>query len=121
MREKNMAPFEISRGSYRDMYWTLSQMLAHHTSTGCPMNAGDLMGSGTVSGTTPESRGSMLERTWRGTEPLQLPDGSSRKFIDDGDEIIMRGWLPAKGNLPRIGLGECRGRILPAHSAQIAF
>ena len=121
MREKNMAPFEISRGSYRDMYWTLSQMLAHHTSTGCPMNAGDLMGSGTVSGTTPDSRGSMLERTWRGTEPLQLPDGSTRKFLDDGDEIIMRGWLPATANLPRIGLGECRGRILPAHSAQIAF
>jgi fumarylacetoacetase len=113
MREKKMAPFEISRGSYRDMYWTLAQMLAHHTSTGCPMNAGDLLGSGTVSGTTPESRGCLLERTWRGSEPLQLPDGSSRKFLEDGDEIIMRGWIDAKGGRPRVGLGECRGRILP--------
>ncbi|MCE9618889.1 MAG: fumarylacetoacetase [Planctomycetes bacterium] len=114
MREKKSAPFEISRGSYRDMYWTLAQMLAHHTSTGCPMNAGDLLGSGTVSGTTPESRGCMLERTWRGSEPLALPDGSTRKFLDDGDEVVIRGWLDAKNNLPRIGLGECRGQILAA-------
>jgi fumarylacetoacetase len=78
------------------------------------MRPGDLLASGTVSGPTPESRGCLLERTWRGTEPLSLPDGSQRKFLEDGDEVILRGWFESKGAMPRIGLGECRGVVLPA-------
>jgi fumarylacetoacetase len=104
----------VSLGGYRDMYWTFAQMLAHHSSTGCAMRAGDLLGSGTVSGPTKESRGCLLERTWRGTEPLTLPDGTQRKFLEDGDEVILRGWFDAKGATPRIGLAECRGVVLPA-------
>jgi fumarylacetoacetase len=78
------------------------------------MRPGDLLASGTVSGPTPESRGCLLERTWRGTEPLSLPDGSQRKFLEDGDEVILRGWFESKAGTPRIGLGECRGVVLPA-------
>ena len=114
MRERGMAPMQVSLGSYRDMYWTFAQMLAHHASTGCAMRPGDLLASGTVSGPTPESRGCLLERTWRGTEPLSLPDGSQRKFLEDGDEVILRGWFEARDGLARIGLGECRGVVMPA-------
>jgi len=114
MREHNIPAMQVSLGSYRDMYWTFAQMLAHHSISGCAMRAGDLLGSGTVSGNTPESRGCLLERTWRGTEPLQLTDGTQRKFLQDGDQVIMRGWLDAQGDTPRIGLGECSGVVLPA-------
>jgi fumarylacetoacetase len=104
----------VSLGSYRDMYWTFAQMLAHHAVTGCAMRPGDMLGSGTVSGPSKESRGCMLERTWRGTEPLALPDGTQRKFLEDGDEVILRGWFDARGGASRIGLAECRGVVLPA-------
>jgi fumarylacetoacetase len=114
MREQGVPAMQVSLGTYRDMYWTFAQMLAHHASTGCAMRPGDLLASGTVSGPTPESRGCLLERTWRGTEPLSLPDGSQRKFLEDGDEVILRGWFESKGAMPRIGLGECRGVVLPA-------
>ena len=113
MREKGMAPTLVSRGSFRDMFWTPAQMLAHHASNGCNMEVGDLLASGTVSGTTKDSRGCLLERTWRGTEPITLGDGSERKFLQDGDEVIMRGFCEAPGR-PRIGFGECRGIVLPA-------
>ncbi|MDZ4830131.1 MAG: fumarylacetoacetase [Phycisphaerae bacterium] len=112
MREKASAPFRVSQGTFADMYWTIAQMVAHHTSTGCNLRTGDLLGSGTVSGPTPESRGCMIERTWRGTEPLTLPDGSERKFLADGDEVIMRGFC-AKSGFRRIGFGDCRGTIVP--------
>ncbi len=111
MRERSEAPFRVSRGSFRDMYWTLAQMLTHHASNGCNLRPGDLLGSGTVSGQTPESRGCLLERTWRGSEPLELPGGEVRKFLEDGDEVILTGWCEAPGR-PRIGFGECTGRIV---------
>ncbi len=113
MRTAGSAPTRISLGNYRDMYWSIAQMIAHHTSGGCNLRTGDLLASGTVSGPTEESRGCLLERTWRGTKPIQLGDGTERKFLQDGDEVIMRAWCQRSG-LPRIGFGECRGVIMPA-------
>ena len=113
MRSKGMAPARVSLGNYRDMYWTIAQMMAHHTSTGCDLNPGDLMASGTVSGPTEDSRGCLLEMTWRGENPISLPDGTERKFLQDGDEVVIRGWC-RKGDV-RIGFGQCTGRVLPAH------
>lgn len=106
-------PMRVSRANFASMYWTLPQMLAHHTSNGCPMHAGDLIASGTVSGPEKSNRGCLLEMTWRGTEPLALPTGELRRFLEDGDEVILRGWCEAPG-FRRIGFGECRGTILPA-------
>jgi fumarylacetoacetase len=88
-------------------------MLVHHTSTGCNLKPGDLIASGTISGAAEDSRGCLLERTWRGQIPLKLPDGSRRSFLEDGDEVIMRAYCQKPGG-PRIGFGECRGVILPA-------
>jgi len=113
MREQGTPPFLISRGNFTDMYWTIGQMLAHHASNGCNLRPGDLMASGTVSGQAPDSRGCLLERTWRGSEPLQLPTGEERKFLADGDEIVIRGYCERDG-VVRIGFGECRGTIGPA-------
>ncbi len=115
MRDADLAPMRVSRGSFTEMYWTIAQLVTHHTSNGCNLRPGDLLGSGTVSGAETESRGSMLERTWRGTEPLTLPSGETRTFLADGDEITIRGWCERDG-ARRIGFGECRGRILPARS-----
>ena len=106
-------PMLVSRGDFSRMYWTLAQMVAHHTSNGCPIRPGDLIGSGTVSGPEKQNRGCLLERTWRGTEPMELPTGELRRFLEDGDEVILRGWCEAP-EYRRIGLGECRGVILPA-------
>jgi fumarylacetoacetase len=113
MRTSGIAPTRISLGNYRDMYWSIAQMIAHHTSGGCNLRTGDLLASGTVSGPTEDSRGCLLERTWRGTKPIQLGDGTERKFLQDGDEVIMRAWCERKG-FPRIGFGECRGVVMPA-------
>ncbi|MBX3355019.1 MAG: fumarylacetoacetase [Phycisphaeraceae bacterium] len=113
MRSQGMAPTLISRGVTTNLYWSPLQMLAHHTSTGCNMRPGDLLGTGTISGWEKESRGCLLERTWRGSEPVTLGDGSQRKFLEDGDEVIMRAWCERPG-LPRIGFGDCRGVVVPA-------
>ncbi len=113
MREKKIEPTLISRSSFKDMFWTPAQMLAHHASNGCNMQVGDLLASGTVSGTTKDSRGCLLERTWRGAEPITLGDGTERKFLQDGDEVIMRGFC-VKPGYPRIGFGECRGIVRAA-------
>ncbi|MCP4834257.1 MAG: fumarylacetoacetase [Phycisphaera sp.] len=113
MRERAMPAQRISIGNYRDMYWTIAQMIAHHTSTGCDLNPGDLMASGTVSGPGEENRGCLLERTWRGENPVPLPDGTERRFLQDGDDVIIRGWC--RRDTVRIGFGECVGRVLPAH------
>jgi fumarylacetoacetase len=113
MRQRGEAPFRVSHGSFRDMYWTLAQMLTHHASNGCNLRPGDLLGSGTVSGPTPDSRGCLLERTWRGSEPLELPGGEVRKFLEDGDEVILTGWCEAPGR-PRIGFGRCAGVVVAA-------
>jgi fumarylacetoacetase len=113
MRAAGMSPLRISRGSFTEMYWTVAQLVTHHASNGCNLRPGDLLGSGTVSGTTKESRGSLLERAWRGTELLPLPTGETRAFLQDGDEVTIRGFCERDGRR-RIGFGECRGRILPA-------
>ncbi len=112
MREANEPPVRISHGDFTRMYWTLGQMLTHHASNGCNMRPGDLIASGTVSGAEKESRGCLLELTWRGSEPLTLPNGETRAFLADGDEVILRGWCEKPGAV-RIGLGECRGVLLP--------
>jgi fumarylacetoacetase len=105
-------PMRLSRTNFRRMYWTLAQMVAHHASNGCNLRPGDLIGSGTVSGPEKENRGCLLELTWRGTEPVDLPTGETRRFLEDGDEVTLRGWCESPG-FRRIGLGECKGRILP--------
>jgi fumarylacetoacetase len=110
MRTAGEAPVRVSRGNMKDLYWTLAQMVTHHASNGCNLRPGDLLATGTVSGATPDSVGSLLERTKRGAEPLMLPNGESRKFLEDGDEVILRGWCEREG-YPRIGFGECRGIV----------
>lgn len=110
MRERNFKAMRVSKGNFQSMYWTVAQLLAHHASNGCNLQPGDLLGSGTISGPEKESRGCLLEMTWRGKEPLSLPTGESRKFLEDGDEVIFRGWCERPG-FARIGFGECRGRI----------
>jgi fumarylacetoacetase len=110
MRDEGAEPFRISRGSFTSMYWTVGQLVAHHTSNGCNLQPGDLLASGTVSGPTKESRGCLLERTWRGTEPLSLPTGEVRRFLEDGDEVTMSGFCERSG-FRRIGFGACRGTI----------
>jgi fumarylacetoacetase len=113
MREKDVPPVRLSRGGFASMYWTMAQMLTHHASNGCNLRPGDLLASGTVSGPERGARGCLLELTWRGSEPIELPGGESRKFLEDGDEVIIRGWAGG-GDRPRIGFGECRGTIVPA-------
>ena len=114
LRTARMAePMRLSRGNFASMYWTLAQMVTHHASNGCPLRPGDLIGSGTVSGPAKENRGCLLELTWRGTEPVELPTGETRRFLEDGDEVILRGWAEAPG-VRRIGLGECRGTVTQA-------
>ena len=110
MRSSGVAPVRISRGNFRDMYWTVAQMLAHHSSNGCNLRSGDLLASGTVSGPLPENRGCLLELTSGGSEPVQLPNGESRRFLEDGDEVVLRGRCEREGCVS-IGFGECRGRI----------
>jgi fumarylacetoacetase len=114
LRTKTMAgPVRLSRASFKEMYWTLGQMVAHHTCNGCPVRPGDVIASGTVSGPERENRGCLLELTWRGTEPVRLPDGEQRTFLEDGDELTLTGYCERAGFV-RIGLGSCRGVITPA-------
>ena len=118
MRTRGMAPQLISRSNaFRDLYWTPAQLLTHHASNGCNLQPGDLFASGTVSGREASERGCLLELTWDGPgkprKPIQLPTGESRTFLADGDEVIMKGHCEREG-YRRIGLGECRGRIVTA-------
>ncbi|MEL7485009.1 MAG: fumarylacetoacetase, partial [Planctomycetota bacterium] len=126
MRDKGMEPIRLSKGSFKDMYWTISQMVTHHASNGCNMQPGDLLGSGTVSGPRRDSRGCLLELTWDGDPfaaepklvpgtqrtPIELPTGETRTFLGDHDEVILKGYCERDG-YRRIGLGECRGAIEP--------
>ena len=105
-------PVLLSRTNTKHLYWSMAQQLAHHASNGCNLEVGDLCGSGTISGPTPDSLGCLLELTQRGTAPLTLPDGSQRAWLEDGDTVIMRGYAAREGL--RIGLGEVRGTVLPA-------
>jgi fumarylacetoacetase len=111
MREGRLRPSRLSSASLGDMYWTPAQMLTHHASNGCNLQSGDLFASGTVSGPEPGSQGCMLELTRRGAEPIVLPTGEERRFLHDGDEIILRAYLQREG-AARIGLGECSGLIV---------
>ncbi len=127
MKKRGMPPHRLSRGNFKDMYWTVAQMLTHHASNGCAMQPGDLLGSGTVSGPTRGSRGCLLELTWDGDPwanppvkasgadrtPIELPSGERRKFLEDGDEVIIKGYCEREG-FRRIGFGECRGEIVPS-------
>ncbi len=112
IQPKNGEENLISRSNYKFMYWNMTQQLAHHTINGCNVEVGDIYASGTISGSEKSSFGSMLELTWRGTEPLKLSDGSERKFIEDNDTVIMRGF--AKKDGIRVGFGEVKGTVLPA-------
>lgn len=106
------SPATICRSNFKYMYWTMKQQLAHHTVNGCNVNPGDLMASGTISGETPDSYGSMLELSWKGTKQIELGNSITRKFLQDGDEVIMTGYCEKEGL--RIGFGTCTGKILPA-------
>lgn len=113
MCEAGAEAVRLSQGDFSRMYWTLAQMLTHHGSNGCNLRPGDLLASGTVSGPTKGSRGSLLELAWRGSEPVVLPNGETRAFLLDGDEVILRGWCEKPG-AARIGFGECRGTVTAA-------
>jgi len=105
-------PVTIARSNFKNMYWTMKQQLVHHTVTGCNINPGDLIGSGTISGPTEDSYGSLLELCWRGTKPIDLGNGIVRRFLQDGDEVILSGYC--RGNGYSVGFGNCKGQVLPA-------
>jgi fumarylacetoacetase len=111
MRERGLPAAPLSHSNLRDVYWTFAQMIAHHSSNGCNLRPGDLIASGTVSGPDKENRGSLIELTWRGSEPLSLPGGETRRFLEAGDEVSFRGRCEREG-FARIGFGECRGVIV---------
>lgn len=112
IKPENGEETTVSRSNFKHMYWNMAQQLAHHTVNGCNIRCGDLMGSGTISGPTEDSYGSMLELAWKGTKPLKMKDGSERKFIQDNDTVIMRGHCEKDG--VRIGFGEVSTKVLPA-------
>ena len=112
---KNGKPTTITRSNFKYMYWNMSQQLAHHTVNGCPVNSGDMMASGTISGPTPESYGSMLELSWRGENPIKLNGGEERKFIEDYDTVTLRGFC--QNYEVRVGFGECRSQLLPIYKS----
>ncbi len=111
------APFRLCRSNFKYLYWSMAQQVAHHTITGCNLRPGDLLASGTISGSTPDSFGSMLELAWRGERPIELPDGSRRTMLQDGDRITMR--AVAVGKDYRIGLGDVTGELLPAIEVEL--
>lgn len=108
------APHIVTRSNLKHLYYSMAQQLVHHSVTGCNMMPGDLLGSGTISGPDEDSRGSMLEISWKGTKQVDMPDGSFRKFIKDGDTVTMRGVCQGDGY--KIGFGPCDGKVLPAHA-----
>ena len=113
MRRAGAAPQRLSHTSFRHAYWTVAQLLAHHTVNGCQLNPGDLFGSGTASGPTAEEAGSLVELSIGGKQPIVLASGESRTFLEDGDTVILRAWCE-KAGASRIGFGECRGTVLPS-------
>ena len=113
LRPEGGAETVIARTNYREMYYSAAQQLAHHTTSGCPMTTGDLLGSGTISGPTKDSRGSLLELSWGGKEPIAIV-GGTRSFIEDHDTLTLRGWCKGEGYI--IGFGDCVGKVTPAHA-----
>jgi fumarylacetoacetase len=118
MRAAGHAPVRLARARSADLYWTLGQMVTHHTVNGCNLRPGDLLASGTVSGPAPDSLGCLLELTRRGAQPLELPGGETRAFLQDGDEVILTAFCAREGAV-RIGFGECRGRIVDSAARQV--
>jgi len=114
IQPENEVATKVSKSNFKYMYWTMAQQLAHHTINGCVVNSGDMMGSGTISGSTPESYGSMLELSWQGTKPVRLKNGDTRKFIEDNDTVILKGYCENDG--VHIGFGEVSTKLLPAIS-----
>jgi fumarylacetoacetase len=112
MRENGIGAVRLSRGSLGELYWTPAQMVAHHTSNGCNLRPGDLLASGTISGAGAGSEGCLLEMTRGGENPIALPDGETRTFLADGDEVILRAFCERPGHV-RIGFGECTGTVEP--------
>ena len=112
MRERGDAPMRVSQSNFRDAYWTLAQLVAHHTSNGCNLATGDLLGTGTQSGPEPGQGGSLLELTVGGKQAITLPDGAKRTFLEDGDRVMLRAFTEAPG-YRRIGFGDCAGTVLP--------
>lgn len=112
----NGKPMRLSRSSSRHAYWTLAQLVTHHTENGCNLQPGDLLGTGTLSGPTQDEKGCLFEPSFGGKEPLRLPNGESRAQLEDGDTVTLRTWGERIGSA-RIGFGECRGRIEPARRA----
>jgi fumarylacetoacetase len=113
MRAAGHAGERLSRSNYADAYWTVAQLVAHHTVNGCNLRDGDLFGSGTLSGPQPEQGGSLMELSQGGKHPLRLSNGEARTFLEDGDTVILKGFCQRDG-FRRIGFGECRGTVLPA-------
>ena len=113
MARGGQAAHRLSATSFGHCYWTIGQMVAHHTVNGCNLQPGDLFGSGTLSGPTPDQAGALIELTEGGKKPIALPNGEQRTFLEDGDAVIFHGWCEAPG-AARIGFGECRGLVLPA-------
>lgn len=116
MRAAGQPPSRLSRSNFRHAYWNIAQMIAHHTVNGCNLQPGDLLGTGTQSGPAPQEAGSLLELSRGGTQPVQLPNGEQRNFLEDGDAVILRGYCERPG-AARIGLGEARGLVLPAQAS----
>jgi fumarylacetoacetase len=113
MRDRQESPHRLSSTSFRHAYWTVAQLIAHHTINGCDLHAGDLLGTGTQSGPTPAEAGSLLELSAGGSHPIQIGRGEARSFLEDGDTVILRGWCERPGAV-RIGFGDAQGRVLPA-------
>ncbi len=113
MREQGIEAIRLSQADTSQLYWTLAQLLTHHASNGCNLQPGDLLASGTLSGPDKHNRGCLAELTWRGTEPIALPTGDTRRFLDDGDEVILKGYAMREG-WPRLGFGDCRGIVIPS-------
>ena len=114
MRTSGEGPVRLTQGNAQQAaYWTPAQLFTHHTVNGCNLQPGDLLGSGTLSGPSPDQAGSMLELTMGGKNPITLPNGESRNFLEDGDTLLLRGWCERDGAV-RIGLGECIGTVAPA-------
>ena len=109
---ENIEPHRLSLSNTKDLYWTIGQMLTHHASNGCNLQTGDLMATGTVSGREKSERGCMLELTWRGTEPVELPSGETRRFLEDGDGVSFTAWCQGAGY--RVGFGELTGTVIGA-------
>jgi len=113
MREQRIPAIRLSRADAGSLYWTLAQLVTHHTSNGCNLQPGDLLASGTISGPEKSNRGCLAELTWRGSEPVSLPTSETRRFLEDGDEVTLKAYAVRDG-WPRIGFGACSGVITPA-------